>query len=304
MLTPLLEVVLPVFAVAGVGFWYAGYKPFPVGAVTDLIIHVTAACLVFEALAGAEPFALSAARAPASAALLILGGVAAGFVAHRFVPALRSLPRGAVVLPSAFMNAGNLGLPLMKLAYGDPGLETQMLFFVTFAALQYSLGIALVRGRGGWQEVFRLPLIYAAGLGLAFNQLGWRLPTALSVPVHLLAQTVIPLMLLSLGARVRTLVGRDGGAGRSVMGQVALIAALRMGVGLGVGLLVNLLLGNTGLVAKVTLLTSCLPPAVMNFALVEKYGDDATAAAVVSGAIAAGTVLAVAVLPVMLAVLD
>ena len=301
MLTPLLDVVLPVFAVAGVGFWYAGYKPFPVGAVTDLIIHVTAACLVFEALAGADTFALSAARAPASAALLILGGIIAGLVAHRVVPQLRVLPRGAVVLPAAFMNAGNLGLPLMKLAYGEPGLETQMLFFVTFAAFQYSVGIALVRGRGGLQEVFRLPLVYAAVLGLVFNQTGWRLPTAIAVPVHLLAQTVIPLMLLSLGARVRTLVG--GTAGRAAVGQIAMIAVLRMGVGLLMGLGVNLLLGNEGLVAKVTLLTASLPPAVMNFALVEKYGgDDPAGAAVVSGAIAAGTILAVVVLPVLLSV--
>jgi predicted permease len=299
MLTPLLEVVLPVFAVAAVGFWYAGYKPFPVGAVTDLIIHVTAACLVFEALAGAETFALSAARAPASAALLILGGVLTGLIAHKALPPLRRLPRGAVVLPCAFMNAGNLGLPLMKLAYGEPGLQTQMLFFVTFAALQYSLGIALVRGRGGLQEVFRLPLVYAAGLGLLFNQTGWRLPNAVGVPVHLLGQTVIPLMLLSLGARMRTLAAGSGGRG-AMAAQVALITGLRMGVGLLFGFGVNLLLGNEGLVAKVTLLTSALPSAVMNFALVEKYSDDPAGAAVVSGAIAAGTLLAVAALPVLL----
>jgi len=112
---------------------------------------------------------------------------------------------------------------------------------------------------------------------------------------------VIPLMLLSLGARVRTLVG--GTAGRAAVGQIAMIAVLRMGVGLLMGLGVNLLLGNEGLVAKVTLLTASLPPAVMNFALVEKYGgDDPAGAAVVSGAIAAGTILAVVVLPVLLSV--
>ncbi len=302
VLQAVLQVVIPVFLVAGLGFVYAGRYKFPVAGITDLIINMTAACLVFDALSSAEPFALSAVRAPLSAAAVIAGGIVIGLLAHRFIPGLRSLPRGAVVLPAAFMNAGNLGLPLMHLAYGDPGLQVAMLFFVTFAAMQYSLGIAIVKGRGGLGEVLRVPLVYAAILGIVFNQTRWPLPKAVSVPIGMLAATVIPLMLLSLGARMRALVLNQSGP-RPALAPVFILPLLRMVGGLGLGFLVNFAFGNEGLVAKVTIVVSMLPPAVMNFALVEKYGEDERAPAIVSGAIAVGTMMALVMLPLGLALL-
>ncbi len=302
VLQAILSVVAPVFLVAAVGFVYARRRPLPISGFTDLIIYLTGACLVFDKLSTAARFDLSAARAPVSAALLILGGLAVGALARRSIPSLARLGRGAVLLPTAFMNAGNLGLPLAALAYGEGGLSLAMLFFVTFAALQYSVGIAIVKGRGGLREVTRLPLVYAAVFGVAFNQVGWTLPTTLAVPVHMLGQTVIPLMLLSLGARLATLVSSSAER-RPPLAPVLLLPALRMGGGALVALAVNALLGNEGTLARVTFVVGILPPAVMNFALVEKYGDDAAAPAIVSGAIAVGTVAAIVVLPVVLAVL-
>jgi hypothetical protein len=35
--------------------------------------------------------------------------------------------------------------------------------------LQYSLGIYILNGRGNWTEIFRLPLIYAAIMGISVN---------------------------------------------------------------------------------------------------------------------------------------
>ncbi len=296
MLTALLDVVLPTFAVAAVGFFYAGRRPFPIAAFTDLIIHLAGACLVFDALSGAERFDAATLRVPLSAALLVVGGVGVGFVARRVVPSLARLPMGAVVLPAAFMNAGNLGLPLSGLAFGDEGLRIAMLFFVTFSALQYSLGIALVAGRQGAQEVFRVPLVYAAVLGIAVNQLGLTIPKAIAIPIELLGDTVIPIMLLSLGARMRSLV--VGSAANRHLWPVILLPVLRSGGGALVALTVNALLGNTGLIEKITLLAGILPPAVMNFALVEKYGGSEEAPATVSAAIAVGTLFAVLYLPV------
>lgn len=300
VLQAVLQVVAPVFVMLAVGFVYSGRRPLPVPELTDMIIHLTAACLVFDALSQAEPFALSAARAPLSAAGLLVGGLALGWIARRLTPSLRALPMGATLLPVAFMNAGNLGLPLMRLAFGDPGFQIAMLFFVTFSALQVSVGIAVVKGKGGTLEFLRLPLVYAAVLGVVFNQTQWSLPTAVRVPVHMLGQTVIPIMLLSLGARMRALIKKSEGE-RPPLLPVVLIPLLRMGGGFLVGQLVNLAFGNEGLVAKITVVISVLPPAVMNFALVEKYGKDPAATAIVSTAIAVGTGLAIVVLPLILA---
>lgn len=302
VLQAILQVVLPIFVMLGVGFVYAGRRPLPIADLTDMIIHLTGACLVFDALSRAAPFSLDASRAPISAASLVLGGLALGAVARRFVPSLGRLTRGAALLPVAFMNAGNLGLPLARLAFGPDGFEVAMLFFVTFSAMQYSVGVAVVKGRGGLVEFLRLPLIYAALVGVLVNQMQWDLPAAISVPVHMLGQTVIPIMLLSLGSRMRSLVLQTEGT-RPPLGPVLLLPLLRMGGGFAVGQLVNAVLQNEGMVAKLTIILSVLPPAVMNFALVEKYGEDPEATGIVSAAIAVGTGLSVLVLPVVLALL-
>jgi len=65
-------------------------------------------------------------------------------------------------LPTLFMNAGNMGIPLALFAFGQAGLQRATLMFVIITFLQYSLGIYILNGRSNWTEIFRLPLIYAA----------------------------------------------------------------------------------------------------------------------------------------------
>ena len=78
------------------------------------------------------------------------------------------------------------------------------------------------------------------------------------------------------------------------------VVVLRMGGGGLAALGINAALGNEGPVAAVILLIGCMPPAVMTFALTEKY-TDAETSAVVSSAIALGTGLALVVLPAVVA---
>ena len=294
MLDALLEVVLPVFIVAGAGFVYAGHKDLPIAGMTDLILHLTGACLVFDALSTAEPFGLDAARVPASAALVILGGALLAALARRLVPGLSAMSAGAVVLPVAFMNAGNLGLPLVTLAFGQEGLQLGMLYFVTSAFLMYSVGIGVVAGPGGAWAGLKLPLVHGAALGLAVNQLELTVPETIARPIHLLGLTVVPLMLLSLGGRLRTLITDRRGL---PLAAIAGLVLLRMGGGFLLALAANAVLGNRGMPARVVALVGMLPPAVMNFMLVEKFGGRERDSAAVSGAIAVGTALALVVLP-------
>lgn len=295
MLDALLEVVIPVFAVAAAGFVYAGRRDLPLAALTDMIIHLTGACLVFDALTRAEPLSFDAAKVPLGAAMVMGGGVLLAGGVRRLVPGLRTLSWGAVAMPAAFMNAGNLGLPLTRLAFGDEGFRLGMLYFITMSSLMYSVGVGMVSGQGGVKTALRLPLLHAALLGVAFNLMGWGLPRMVEVPVHMLGQTVVPMMLLSLGGRLRSLLGERSQA--FPWGPVLTLTVLRMGGGALLGWAVNALLGNQGDTARVVLLVSMLPPAVMNFAVVEKFGGDPKASAVVSGTIAVATALAVLVLP-------
>ncbi len=302
MLQALLDVVVPVFAVALVGYLYAGRRGFPITEATDLIIYVAGACLVFDSLAKAPELDLSALRVPVAAAALALGGVALAGAARRLLAPLRALSFGAVALPVAFVNAGNLGLPLARLALGEEGFQAMLLVFVVFSAFHNSLGVALMNGRGGIGQAARLPLVYAALAGVAANLSGVSLPRMLDVPVAMIAQLVIPLMLLALGARMRTLLPSGPLRVRVAPAPIVLLPALRIGGGLALAAALNWIMGNSGLSAQVVLLTGALPSAVMNFALVEKFGRDESEVATVSAAIMAGTLASIVVLPVVIAV--
>lgn len=290
----LLEVVFPVFAVVAVGFGYAGWRPFPIAEVTDFIIYVAGACFVFDALAHAQ-FELSL-RVPASALLITLGCLGVGALAHRILPPLRALSFGSVVLPVTFMNAGNLGIPVAELAFGRPGMEMAAFYFSVFAVLMYSLGIGLVAGSRGMRTVLRIPMIHAAWLGVLAHEVGLELPAAIATPLALLGRIVVPLMLLALGARLHQLYAERGHR-RPPVTAVLTLVALRTAAGLLAAIFVNQTFGNQGLEAKVALLTAALPPAVMTFALVEKYAENPRDSAIVAATVAVGTGMSLLILP-------
>jgi predicted permease len=137
---------------------------------------------------------------------------------------------------------------------------------------QYSLGIYLLSGEGGWKEIFRLPLIYAASLGIAFNVTEIRVPEPIFRPLWLLGYSTIPLMLVTLGYRlhdIRSLVW-----GHSLGG-----ALVRIIGGFAAAYLTVTLFGIEGVNRQVILLYGALPSAVVNFVLTEKYRQDPELAA-------------------------
>jgi predicted permease len=175
-------------------------------------------------------------------------------------------------LPTLFMNAGNMGIPLALFAFGEAGLQRATLMFVIMSVFQYSLGIYILSGRGNWIEIFRLPLIYATLLGLSFNLTRIRIPEIIFQPLSMLGYSTIPLMLVSLGYRLH-----DVGTlqwGHSVGG-----ALLRVGGGFLIAYLTATIIGAEGINRQLILLYGSLPSAVVNFVLTEKYGQDPNLAA-------------------------
>jgi predicted permease len=134
--------------------------------------------------------------------------------------------------------------------------------------LQTTVGIWVAWGKaGGWKEVFRLPMVYAAAAGLV---VGWGhivLPTFIGKPIEMLAHTAIPLMLVSLGHALQ-------GIRPSAIRIAAFAAVLRIGGGLSVAWLYTLVVGLDGSMRAVVLLSGSMPAAVMNVVLAERYSAD------------------------------
>lgn len=283
--TPLAPVI-PVFLLIAAGFTFAHWKKINLTSVTEIIVYLGTPSLVFSSLAGKPLFATDI--AVLSAGILLIFAIVGFFIRIYFL--VSGFSSRGFALPTLFMNAGNMGIPLALFAFGQAGLQRAMLMFVIITFLQYSLGIYILNGRGNWTEIFRLPLIYAALAGLSVNLAQISLPEVLLRPIIMLEQATIPIMLISLGYRLHEVESLQWGH--------ALGGALtRIGGGFAAANLAVHLIGAEGVNRQVLLLYGALPAAVVNFVLTEKYRQDPALAASI---VVISTFISIFTIPVVL----
>jgi predicted permease len=280
-----LSPVIPVFFLVAVGFAFARWKKINLASLTEVIVYLGTPSLVFTSLAGKPLYAADV--------LILLCGILAiyagvGLLIKLYFLIFRIQSRG-FALPTMFMNAGNMGIPLALFAFGDAGMQRATLIFVIATCLQYSLGLYILIGRGNWMEIFRLPLIYAAVAGLAVNLLGSKIPELLMQPLSMLGAATIPLMLVTLGYRLYDVESLRWG---HALGG----ALLRICGGFAAANIAVMLLGAGGVNRQVLLLYGCLPSAVINFVLTEKYRQDPALAASI---VVLSTLISVITVPIV-----
>lgn len=281
-----LSPVVPVFVLIAIGFCFARFKKISLDPITEIVVYLGAPCLVFTSLATKPLFATDIAVILAGAVGIIAG---VGLLIWLYA-GLTGFASPGFTLPVLFLNAGNMGIPLALFAFGEPGLQRATLFYVIITLIHNSLGLYILGGKGGAGEIFRLPLIYAAVLGLAFNLAEIHIPEPIFQPLSVLGMSVIPLMLVSLGYRLYTM--------RSVTWRHSFAGAfIRVAGGFASAYLTVELLGIQGINRQVILLYGSLPSAVINFMLTEKYSRDPELAASI---ILFSTVLSLLSVPIVL----
>lgn len=258
-LSPVVSVYLLIFA----GFLFAHWKKISLASVTEIIVYLGTPALVFSSLAS-KPLYAGEIVALSAGILLIFAGV--GLLIRLYFLLTRFSSRG-FALPTLFMNAGNMGIPLALFAFGQEGFQRATLLFVIITFLQYSLGVYILKGRGNGSEIFRLPLIYAAIAGLMVNLAQIKIPELLLQPVAMLGQATIPIMLISLGYRLYQVESLQ-------LGHALGGALLRIFGGFAAAGIAVHLIGAEGVNRQVLLLYGALPAAVVNFILTEKYRQD------------------------------
>jgi predicted permease len=267
LLNPLFPVI-PVFFLIALGYMFARWKQINLTSITEIIVYLGTPALVFTSLAGKPLYA-------GDLAVLFCGIVAiyalVGLLIRVYFVIFNFHSRG-FALPVLFMNAGNMGIPLALFAFGEAGMQRATLLFVSCTFLQYSLGIVILQDRGDWKEMFRLPLIYATIAGLGVNLTQLKVSELLLQPLAMLGQAVIPFMLVSLGYRLYNVASLQWGhaLGGALTRIVGGFAAANLAV---------LLVSADGVNRQVLLLYGCLPAAVVNFILTEKYRQDPELAA-------------------------
>lgn len=294
MLTALVNVILPVIVVAGVGAALARSFTLDQGTLTKVQLYALTPALAFSSLMRTTVSASETA------------GLAAGYFGATAVMALVAWAIGRLGLAPGTRrgmvacvllgNNGNFGLPIALLALGQEGLDQAVVLFLFSVTLTWTVGPALFGAQGGLLDALRvigrLPVAWVLVLALGLRVAGLALPTPVMTAVDLLGQATIPMVLLSLGLQL--------GAARSVRVTAPVVTAVALRVlalpllGWGVGLAVGL----NGLPLQSLVLALAMPTAVNTLMLAVEYDADPDT---VASAVAISTVLSIATLAVLVA---
>lgn len=286
MIERILSVTLPIFAIALIGFLYSrSMKPNLSGA-NKISVDLCLPALIFTSLSAKEfQFGQNSLLLIASTALVFVSGLlawpvarTAGTDSRAFVPCVM------------FGNVGPIGLPLTVLAFGQAALAPAVLLLVLSNILHFTVGVWVMSGRADLKSVVASPLIWSTVLGLAFSTFQFRLPAWADTTLTMIGNVLIPMMLLSLGARLAEAQSTQWRAG--VVGAVA-TPLLRL-----LAALVLLQFFPLGDVQRgAFLLFAALPPAVFNYLLADRFGRDPER---VASIVMAGHIAGVIFLPLAL----
>ena len=190
-----IVLMLPLLFCVGIGvYWGKRDLPFGGSFITTLVTSVTTPALVFHTFVTTRLDDRALADVAAATVLALLLCALAGALLLKVL----KLPV-RTLLPTAFLpNAGNLGLPMSQLAFGDAGLSVAVAFFAVNSFIMHTVAVRLLPGvntRGSWKSPILLASLAAVGMRVAHVPVpDWLIETA-----RMLGAVTVPLMLLSLG---------------------------------------------------------------------------------------------------------
>ncbi|GAA5177737.1 MULTISPECIES: AEC family transporter [Halomonadaceae] len=289
MLAKILSTLLPVFLIAGCGTLYGRFRTPDIRSLNTLNMELFVPMLVFAVLADRQAPLAEYANLALAAGLIVLGS---GLLLWPLATLLK-LNRRTFLPPMMFNNTGNMGIPLLVLAFGEAALPAAVVVFVVEMLLHFSLGLYMLDPRTPWWRLLRMPIVLASLAGLAVNLSGLHLPGWLLEALDMLGGVSIPLMLFALGVRMLDVDFSDWRMG--VLGAVACPAS-----GLALAWPLIAWLDLSGLQAATLWVFAALPPAVLNYLVAEQYRQEPHT---VASLVLIGNLGSLVVMPIVLAVL-
>jgi malate permease and related proteins len=302
-LSMLLEIlvhdILPIFVVIGLGFGFARKTQPDIRVLSRLTFYILSPSLVFSSLiqSNVEGGELVQIAVFVIGLVLVMGLLALG--AARL---LQFDPRqtAGFILAVTFVNAGNYGIGVNRLAFGAAAESRAVIYFVISSVLVYTVGVLIATGfKGGWRgtlkQLVRLPHIYALLIVAIVRVTGFQIPSPILEGINFPAQAAIPMMLLLLGIQL---------SGTSV-GQYRRPALLGSGLSLLVTPVVAFglagLIGLNGAARQAAILEASMPAAVINTLIATEFEAEPK---LVTGTVVLSTVLSPITLTIVIALLQ
>jgi hypothetical protein len=272
----LINVVLPVFVVAGLGAVANHFLGLDKRTLSRVTFYLFAPALIFDSLVTSDVGGAELGQIVAVVLLMTALLWIAGVLAARALR-LEGPTQAAFLLAILLMNSGNYGLSVTLFAFDQAGLARALLYFPVTALLSASLGVYLsARGRAPARLALRrmlgVPLLYATALGLILNLLQVSPPEPVQKAIHLLGQASIPTMLVVLGGQLVTTV-KDRQA-NLYLAPMATVVGMRLLLAPALAWAIGWLLGLQGLTLNVVVLESAMPTAVISTILATEFDSD------------------------------
>lgn len=260
MLDVFLNVIMPTFLVAVIAAAFQTWRKVAIGPLNQVALYILTPALIFTSLVQQEIPASTTARIMGALLVETAFVLIVSIAISRFLRHDRAM-QSAFMLSTGFPNAGNLALPILLLAFGEPGLAVGVIVFVTQAITLQSLGVFVaarsqMSGLEPLSQIFKLPSVYAIAAALLVRLLGIEPPPVIFHPIKLLSQAAIPVMLVVLGCQL--------GLGFRLDSFTSLLAALitRLLIAAPLAYFATLLLGLDALSQSVIIIVSAMPVAI------------------------------------------
>lgn len=262
------QVIFPIFFIILVGVLVERALTLDISTLTRVNFYALVPALVFVKMLHAD------------LSLLTMGNIALFLLLHSALLFLLALliyrhpifqPYQRVLwLASILTNAGNYGIPFVLLAFGDRYMSVSAVVLIVQNLLAYTVGVMLMEsGRSHkihlFRAVMRLPVLYALAAALLFHALRLHPPAPIETPLNYLANALVPVALLTLGAQIGT------GIGHPALELIAMPVLLRLVVAPLLAMALLPLFGFPRDVQAVLVATAGLPIAVNVFILCSQY---------------------------------
>jgi hypothetical protein len=273
----LIEVVLPVFALIGLGRFAAWRKLLPEragDALTAFIFLFALPPLLFRSVAGSGGISF----APALPFMLVaLGMFALGAVLSRKGLREDLATAGVFGLNCAFGNSVMMGVPVIEAAFGRAGLAELLAIIAFHSAVLFPVATATVEAglnakissrrllRATVLSLARNPIILAIVLGFAWTLVGLPIPRPLARLLDLLGGSAAPVALFCLG------LGLPATPKLADLGPVALSTAIKNFLMPGLMFLAARAFGLSPLAVAVATVTAAMPTGANAFMIASRY---------------------------------
>ncbi len=296
LLTIFVSTLLPVLLVAAAGYIVAALMPMDGRTLGRFLFFLATPALVFRSLykMTLDLTALSHVAVVTVSVLIVTVGL--GMLATVGQDRRR---RAGLILAGAISNNGNMGIPICLFAFGEAGVALATVYYAITSFLSNTVGVVIASAGSTTMlraaaHSLRAPVLYAAVLGLLFNQRQVAIPASLLSAVELLAGASIPGMLVLLGLQLReTHFGGD----QRILWRSALIRLVASPL---VAWGLCSLLGIRGLERQVLIVQAAMPTAVMTTVLATEFN---AAPRLVAAAVLVTSLLSLVTLSVLLSLL-